>query len=192
MERQKYCDYLAHWANFADTQVSTSTDSLTTLKNNLPGWRSMANSSNNLSEESVQMVKSMAIKERTATAISSSGSSQADAYGYYDTQSDDSSYSESSSISSSYNSGSLATSSNNSNSNSYYEESYQDPNAGYYAEQNIRARALYDYTGTHGYELPFRAGDIITVTNQDESTGWWTGELNGQVGPFPGNYVELI
>lgn len=46
--------------------------------------------------------------------------------------------------------------------------------------------------GEHGYELEFYAGDIINVTEIDEASGWWTGELNGAVGPFPGNYVNKM
>lgn len=60
------------------------------------------------------------------------------------------------------------------------------------ASKGFRARALYDYVGTHDYELSFYAGDVITVTQEDAATGWWTGELNGVVGPFPGNYVERV
>eukprot|EP01094_Clydonella_sp_ATCC50884_P007521 TRINITY_DN16716_c0_g1_i1.p1 TRINITY_DN16716_c0_g1~~TRINITY_DN16716_c0_g1_i1.p1 ORF type:complete len:344 (-),score=139.53 TRINITY_DN16716_c0_g1_i1:19-1050(-) len=80
------------------------------------------------------------------------------------------------------------------------DEGYYDEGEGYYEEGDayaeaagtFTARALYDYAGTHDYELKFSAGDIITVTNVDEATGWWTGELHGVVGPFPGNYVEAL
>ena len=59
------------------------------------------------------------------------------------------------------------------------------------APSNPKARALYDYAAADGTELGFNAGDIITVTKQDNS-GWWEGQLNGKEGMFPGNYVELI
>lgn len=37
--------------------------------------------------------------------------------------------------------------------------------------------------------LSFRAGQIIHVLNRD-SSGWWDGELEGQRGWFPSNYVN--
>lgn len=36
--------------------------------------------------------------------------------------------------------------------------------------------------------LSFRAGQVIRVLNRDTS-GWWDGELDGQRGWFPSNYV---
>ncbi|OAX37080.1 ras GEF [Rhizopogon vinicolor AM-OR11-026] len=37
--------------------------------------------------------------------------------------------------------------------------------------------------------LSFRAGQVIHVLNRDQS-GWWDGEINGQRGWFPSNYVS--
>lgn len=37
--------------------------------------------------------------------------------------------------------------------------------------------------------LSFRAGQVIHVLNRDNS-GWWDGELDGQRGWFPSNYVN--
>ncbi|KAJ7992156.1 hypothetical protein DPEC_G00275610 [Dallia pectoralis] len=49
--------------------------------------------------------------------------------------------------------------------------------------------ALYSYnTGKHG-DLVFQEGDVIYVTKRNED-GWYEGQLNGQEGFFPGNYVE--
>lgn len=48
--------------------------------------------------------------------------------------------------------------------------------------------ALYDYDATEEGELTFKEGDIITVF--DRSGDWWTGEVNGQKGVFPSNYVQ--
>ncbi|OAD02973.1 hypothetical protein MUCCIDRAFT_141954 [Mucor lusitanicus CBS 277.49] len=56
-----------------------------------------------------------------------------------------------------------------------------------------RARALYAFTSEQEGDLTFQAGDIITVTEKTESQeDWWTGRLNGQLGSFPANYVEMI
>lgn len=55
----------------------------------------------------------------------------------------------------------------------------------------MRVRGLYDYTATCDTELSFREGDVLSVTEQDDS-GWWYAELNGQSGFVPNNYVEVI
>eukprot|EP00300_Choanocystis_sp_HF-7_P021321 c20764_g1_i3.p1 GENE.c20764_g1_i3~~c20764_g1_i3.p1 ORF type:complete len:851 (+),score=192.87 c20764_g1_i3:64-2616(+) len=52
-------------------------------------------------------------------------------------------------------------------------------------------KALYDYEAQEDDYLSIKAGDIITLTNKDDS-GWWEGELNGKSGFFPSNYVEEI
>lgn len=54
-----------------------------------------------------------------------------------------------------------------------------------------RCQALYDYPGTGEGELPFKAGDIITILQKDDA-GWWEGELNGVRGWIPANYVQEI
>lgn len=52
--------------------------------------------------------------------------------------------------------------------------------------------ALYDYAPQAQGDLPIKAGDVIEVVQRTaDANGWWTGRLNGQVGVFPGNYVQL-
>lgn len=52
--------------------------------------------------------------------------------------------------------------------------------------------ALYDYTAQAAGDLTFRAGDQIAIVQRTaDQNGWWTGELNGLRGVFPGNYVNL-
>jgi len=58
------------------------------------------------------------------------------------------------------------------------------------ATQPAKARALFDYAATCDTELSFAEGDILAITDQDDS-GWWYAELNGKVGFIPKNYVEL-
>jgi len=48
----------------------------------------------------------------------------------------------------------------------------------------IKAKALFDYEAANDTELGFKAGDILTVTEQDQS-GWWYAELNGKQGFVP-------
>jgi len=52
-----------------------------------------------------------------------------------------------------------------------------------------QAVALYDYDATTDDELTFREGDTITILQKDPA-GWWEGELNGQKGWVPANYVK--
>jgi len=57
--------------------------------------------------------------------------------------------------------------------------------------KEIKAKGLFDYEAANDTELSFKAGDILTVTEQDES-GWWYAELNGKQGFVPNNYVSEI
>uniref|UniRef100_A0A8C8TMU0 Intersectin-1 n=1 Tax=Peromyscus maniculatus bairdii TaxID=230844 RepID=A0A8C8TMU0_PERMB len=49
---------------------------------------------------------------------------------------------------------------------------------------------MYDYTAQNDDELAFSKGQIINVLNK-EDPDWWRGEVSGQVGLFPSNYVKL-
>lgn len=52
--------------------------------------------------------------------------------------------------------------------------------------------ALYDYAAQAQGDLSIRAGDRIEILQKTaDSNGWWTGRVNGLVGVFPGNYVQL-
>lgn len=56
-----------------------------------------------------------------------------------------------------------------------------------------QAKALYQYKAQNDDELTFKEGDIITIISKDiEDKGWWKGELNGRIGVFPDNFIELI
>lgn len=55
-----------------------------------------------------------------------------------------------------------------------------------------KCAALYDYDAQSEQELSFKAGDVISILDKDES-GWWHGELNGRVGVFPAaEWVEEV
>jgi hypothetical protein len=58
-------------------------------------------------------------------------------------------------------------------------------------QAKLQARAKFDFTAENDAELSFRIGDVVTIVNQDDP-GWWEGELNGQRGLFPYNYVEIL
>ncbi|POY73370.1 hypothetical protein BMF94_3707 [Rhodotorula taiwanensis] len=51
------------------------------------------------------------------------------------------------------------------------------------------ARAMYDFRGESDDELTFSRGEMIRVIDA-VSDEWWRGELRGQTGIFPTNYVE--
>eukprot|EP00794_Sanderia_malayensis_P000125 gene125-736_t len=50
--------------------------------------------------------------------------------------------------------------------------------------------ALFSYTSQNEDELTFYKGSVINVIKKEGD--WWQGELNGQVGMFPFNYVQLL
>ncbi|XP_048577434.1 intersectin-1 isoform X3 [Nematostella vectensis] len=50
--------------------------------------------------------------------------------------------------------------------------------------------AMFPYTAQKGDELTFYKGSVINVMSKDGE--WWKGELNGQVGMFPSNYVQSL
>ncbi|KAL7873382.1 hypothetical protein AOLI_G00124530 [Acnodon oligacanthus] len=53
------------------------------------------------------------------------------------------------------------------------------------------ATAMHPFTGQQPGDLSFAVGDRITVlTKTDSQYDWWEGELRGQVGIFPANFVS--
>lgn len=54
-----------------------------------------------------------------------------------------------------------------------------------------RVKALFDFQATDPDELTFRKGDIIAVL-ESVYKDWWKGQLRGQTGIFPLNYVEKL
>ena len=48
--------------------------------------------------------------------------------------------------------------------------------------------ALYDYQAQQSDELSFVKGNVITVLSKDHPD-WWMGELGGNTGIFPANFV---
>lgn len=54
-----------------------------------------------------------------------------------------------------------------------------------------QVEALYDFDGQEQEDLPFKTGDIIQVTGQEDEM-WWRGLLNGRSGIFPSNYTRAL
>jgi len=55
----------------------------------------------------------------------------------------------------------------------------------------VRADALYDNVAQTPTELSFQADDIVTLLEYQDGEEWWKGEVGGQVGYFPANYVKI-
>ncbi|XP_048258424.1 SH3 domain-containing kinase-binding protein 1-like isoform X4 [Haliotis rufescens] len=56
-----------------------------------------------------------------------------------------------------------------------------------------RAVVRFSYTAEQPDELSLKEGETISVLDTKlEDEGWWKGEVNGKVGVFPDNFVELI
>lgn len=50
--------------------------------------------------------------------------------------------------------------------------------------------AMFPYTAQKEDELTFYKGSVINVVSKDGE--WWKGEMNGQTGMFPSNYVQPL
>lgn len=53
-----------------------------------------------------------------------------------------------------------------------------------------RAKVCYSYTAANDDELSLPVGAVVKILKQEEE-GWWEGELNGQIGVFPSNFVSV-
>ncbi|XP_014233994.1 SH3 domain-containing kinase-binding protein 1 [Trichogramma pretiosum] len=54
-------------------------------------------------------------------------------------------------------------------------------------------KALFAYEAVNEDELTLKEGDIITLLSRDApDKGWWKGELRGQIGLFPDNFVQVM
>ena len=53
------------------------------------------------------------------------------------------------------------------------------------------ATAVYDYDAVEDGDLPFKAGDVITLLERLDDQ-WYRGEVNGREGIFPSNFVDVV
>ncbi|RZF35038.1 hypothetical protein LSTR_LSTR009630 [Laodelphax striatellus] len=54
-------------------------------------------------------------------------------------------------------------------------------------------KVIFPYKAANDDELTLKEGDIITILSKEvQDKGWWKGELNGQIGMFPDNFVQLL
>ena len=56
-----------------------------------------------------------------------------------------------------------------------------------------KATVRYSYSADNEDELSLKEGETVIILDKNlEDAGWWKGELNGKVGVFPDNFVEII
>ncbi|XP_060557527.1 SH3 domain-containing kinase-binding protein 1-like isoform X6 [Ruditapes philippinarum] len=56
-----------------------------------------------------------------------------------------------------------------------------------------KAIVRYSYAAENEDELTLTEGETVNILDKDlEDSGWWKGELNGRIGVFPDNFVEII
>lgn len=53
-------------------------------------------------------------------------------------------------------------------------------------------RSLYSYDAQNADELSITEGDVLTIVEPDDGTGWIKAQLGDQVGLVPANYIEYI
>ena len=53
-------------------------------------------------------------------------------------------------------------------------------------------RATFDYNAINDDELTLKVGDIVEFLGEDEDEGWYKGQLRGETGIYPSNYVEEL
>lgn len=68
---------------------------------------------------------------------------------------------------------------------------YSPPQPSASSNSGPSARAIYDFEPENEGELGFSEGDIITLTNEIDEN-WLEGEVHGNAGFFPRNYVEVL
>lgn len=60
------------------------------------------------------------------------------------------------------------------------------------ADRPLVVTAVHPFTGQQAGDLSFNVGDKISVvTKTDSQYDWWEGQLRGQVGIFPANFVSF-
>jgi len=163
MERRKYCNFLGQLAAVVTAEVEVFNEEMK-LKESEQNCKNLAAGQTQLPPD-LELLVTAKQTERTYISIQSDGSPSSG--GGYSSSYDYDNYE------------------NNYNaSDNTYNKGGSYPQGG-----GRTVTALYDFAGEQQEDLWFYAGDVITVTQEDDG-GWLTGELNGVTGIFPTSYVK--
>lgn len=55
-----------------------------------------------------------------------------------------------------------------------------------------QAKVLYAYVADGADEMTLEPGDVVTIVQHDDGSGWTLGETNGNKGLFPTSYVQML
>eukprot|EP01132_Coremiostelium_polycephalum_P005929 gene5929-7381_t len=194
MERRKMGTFLSQFNQVIDKELELSSDTTTKFNTGLQQFRDLINSQSQLPAEMDALISK---QERTLVQIQPQGESGDsgdgnyrisyapgkvqnagggvyDSYESYDAYDnyDDSSY-------------------NYDGTTSGGDQNYDYNSSGGSIE--VQARALYDYNSDESTDLCLKAGDIISIIQQDDGSGWTKGRnYNGDEGIFPSSYIEFI
>jgi len=174
IERRKYCNFLTLWGQVMTSEIDMFSEGMR-LKENQSYFSNLAASTSNLPAEMEDLINS---KERTFIQIQPSGE---DSYSEYDQNT-------SNDPNIQFNSGGSFISNSSGSFISNSGSSFMSSNASSYGFGT--AVALYDFAGDQPTDLPFYSGDVVTITAEDDGSGWLSGELNGRFGIFPTSYVQ--
>ncbi|VDI24160.1 CD2-associated protein [Mytilus galloprovincialis] len=60
-------------------------------------------------------------------------------------------------------------------------------------DKQEKAIVRHSYDADNEDELALKIGEVVNIiSKEEEDPGWWKGELNGKIGVFPDNFVELM
>jgi len=192
LERKRYATFLDMLTKVLRKTSDIDEDFTTKYKALDPSWTALIAASSQLPKEIEDMVNK---QERTFVQIQ--GGSEGD-----------------NDYRLSYAPGALPTGGSYSNLSSSYESydsysSYDSYDSGYAAggggggggydagygasSGGAQARALYDYASDEPADLPLGAGEIITILQDDDGSGWTKGQNSeGRSGIFPTSYIEYM
>ncbi|KYQ92298.1 SH3 domain-containing protein [Tieghemostelium lacteum] len=172
MERKKHSTFLSQFNQFLDKELELANDTNTKLSSFTQTSRDLINTQNQLPNDLEALISK---QERTLVQIQPQ-SDNSDNYRI------------------SYAGGNGGGESYDSYADNY-DYSYSDQTESYdnSGGSELQARALYDYDSGESTDLNLRAGDIITVVQQDDGSGWTKGrDSYGNEGIFPSTYIEYV
>ncbi|EGC29096.1 hypothetical protein DICPUDRAFT_84858 [Dictyostelium purpureum] len=190
MERKKHATFLSQFNQFLEKEIELATESIAKYSTALNTHRELINTQSQLPSETESMISK---QERTLVQIQpqqgdssngdyrisyAPGTVQADStyesYDSYDNYDNYDNYDQS-------------------YTDSGYDQQQQYGDQQQYGGTELQARALYDYDSHEPTDLCLRAGEILSILQQDDGSGWSKGRnSNGMEGIFPSSYIEYV